>query len=374
MMIKKALICDWLNVYAGAERCVESFTNIWADFEIYSLIDFLNDTDRYGILKNKYAHTSFIQNLPFAKSRYRDYLPLFPYAIENFNLSEYDLILSSSHAVAKGVLTHSDQLHISYVHTPIRYAWDLYFEYLKNSGLNSGLKGFFAKYFLHKIRIWDLISTNRVDYFIANSRYIASRIKKIYGRASYVIYPPVDTDKFEAKENKDEFYLTVSRLVPYKKVDVIVEAFSQINRKLVLIGDGPDMDKIKSKAKKNIEILGYQSNETIKHMMQNAKAFIFAAKEDFGIAPVEAQACGTPVICYGNGGVRETVIDNVSGVYFYEQSVESLLGALDKFEHNVDKFDPSFIRRNSLRFSRKRFEEEIKTYIEHKFNEFKALK
>ncbi len=374
MMIKKALICDWLNVYAGAERCVESFTNIWADFEIYSLIDFLNDTDRYGILKNKYAHTSFIQNLPFAKSRYRDYLPLFPYAIENFNLSEYDLILSSSHAVAKGVLTHSDQLHISYVHTPIRYAWDLYFEYLKNSGLNSGLKGFFAKYFLHKIRIWDLISTNRVDYFIANSRYIASRIKKIYGRASDVIYPPVDTDKFEAKENKDEFYLTVSRLVPYKKVDVIVEAFSQINRKLVLIGDGPDMDKIKSKAKKNIEILGYQSNETIKHMMQNAKAFIFAAKEDFGIAPVEAQACGTPVICYGNGGVRETVIDNVSGVYFYEQSVESLLGALDKFEHNVDKFDPSFIRRNSLRFSRKRFEEEIKTYIEHKFNEFKALK
>ncbi len=374
MMIKKALICDWLNVYAGAERCVESFTNIWADFEIYSLIDFLNDTDRYGILKNKYAHTSFIQNLPFAKSRYRDYLPLFPYAIENFNLSEYDLILSSSHAVAKGVLTHSDQLHISYVHTPIRYAWDLYFEYLKNSGLNSGLKGFFAKYFLHKIRIWDLISTNRVDYFIANSRYIASRIKKIYGRASDVIYPPVDTDKFEAKENKDEFYLTVSRLVPYKKVDVIVEAFSQINRKLVLIGDGPDMDKIKSKAKKNIEILGYQSNETIKHMMQNAKAFIFAAKEDFGIAPVEAQACGTPVICYGNGGVRETVIDNVSGVYFYEQSVESLLGALDRFEHNVDKFDPSFIRRNSLRFSRKRFEEEIKTYIEHKFNEFKALK
>ena len=374
MMIKKALICDWLNVYAGAERCVESFTNIWADFEIYSLIDFLNDTDRYGILKNKHAHTSFIQNLPFAKSRYRDYLPLFPYAIENFNLSEYDLILSSSHAVAKGVLTHSDQLHISYVHTPIRYAWDLYFEYLKNSGLNSGLKGFFAKYFLHKIRIWDLISTNRVDYFIANSRYIASRIKKIYGRASDVIYPPVDTDKFEAKENKDEFYLTVSRLVPYKKVDVIVEAFSQINRKLVLIGDGPDMDKIKSKAKKNIEILGYQSNETIKHMMQNAKAFIFAAKEDFGIAPVEAQACGPPVICYGNGGVRETVIDNVSGVYFYEQSVESLLGALDKFEHNVDKFDPSFIRRNSLRFSRKRFEEEIKTYIEHKFNEFKALK
>ena len=374
MMIKKALICDWLNVYAGAERCVESFTNIWADFEIYSLIDFLNDTDRYGILKNKYAHTSFIQNLPFAKSRYRDYLPLFPYAIENFNLSVYDLILSSSHAVAMWVLTHSDQLHISYVHTPIRYAWDLYFEYLKNSGLNSGLKGFFAKYFLHKIRIWDLISTNRVDYFIANSRYIASRIKKIYGRASDVIYPPVDTDKFEAKENKDEFYLTVSRLVPYKKVDVIVEAFSQINRKLVLIGDGPDMDKIKSKAKKNIEILGYQSNETIKHMMQNAKAFIFAAKEDFGIAPVEAQACGTPVICYGNGGVRETVIDNVSGVYFYEQSVESLLGALDKFEHNVDKFDSSFIRRNSLRFSRKRFEEEIKTYIEHKFNEFKALK
>jgi len=227
-MIKKALICDWLNVYAGAERCVESFTNIWADFEIYSLIDFLNDTDRYGILKNKHAHTSFIQNLPLAKSRYRDYLPLFPYAIENFNLSEYDLILSSSHAVAKGVLTHSDQLHISYVHTPIRYAWDLYFEYLKNSGLNSGLKGFFAKYFLHKIRIWDLISTNRVDYFIANSRYIASRIKKIYGRASDVIYPPVDTDKFEAKENKDEFYYL---FIYEKAIRQIISDYKLRNRK-----------------------------------------------------------------------------------------------------------------------------------------------
>ena len=330
--MKKALIHDWFSTYAGAEKCVESFTNVWGDFEIYGLIDFLSDADRDKILKGKRAHTSFIGKLPFAKSKYRNYLPLFPLAIEQFDLSGYDVVLSSSHAVAKGVLTHSNQLHIAYIHTPIRYAWDLYHQYLRESGLDRGLKGMLAKYFLHKIRIWDAASANRVDHYVANSRYIACRIEKIYGKPSDVIYPPVDVDKFTLREAKEEFYLTASRMVPYKKVGLIVEAFSQTDKKLVVVGDGPDMAKIKSKAGKNVELLGFADDETMRDLMGRAKAFVFAAEEDFGITPVEAQACGTPVICFGRGGARETVIDGESGLYFMEQNVKELLDAVAKFD------------------------------------------
>ena len=369
--MKKALIHDWFSTYAGAEKCVESFTNIWNDFEIYSLIDFLSGIDRDKILKGKRAHTSFIQKLPFAKDKYRNYLPLFPLAIEQFDLSGYDVVLSSSHAVAKGVLTHSNQLHIAYVHTPIRYAWDLYHQYLRESGLDRGLKGVLAKYFLHKIRIWDASTANRVDHYVANSRYIARRIKKTYGKPSDVIYPPVDVDKFTLREAKEEFYLTASRMVPYKKIDLIVEAFSQTDKKLLVIGDGPDMAKIKSKAGKNVELLGFADDETMADLMGRAKAFVFAAEEDFGITPVEAQACGTPVICFGRGGARETVIDGESGLYFMEQNTKELLAAVAKFEQNYDKFEPTKIRENSLKFSRARFESEIKSYVEKKYEEFK---
>jgi glycosyltransferase involved in cell wall biosynthesis len=358
-------------VYAGAEKCVESFTNIWDDFEVYSLIDFLSENDRKIILKSKKANTSFVQNLPKAKDKYRNYLPLFPLAIEQFDLSEYDVIISSSHAVAKGVLTHSNQLHISYVHTPIRYAWDLYHQYLRESGLDKGLKGKLAKYFLHKIRLWDMSTINRVDHYIANSHYIARRIKKIYGKESTVIYPPVDVNKFELCEKKEDFYMTASRMVPYKKIDMIVEAFSKTDKKLIVIGTGPDMEKIKAKAGKNIELMGYQSDEVMIDMMQRAKAFIFAAEEDFGITPVEAQACGTPVICLGRGGTKETVIDMVTGVHFMEQSIDALLEAVDKFEKNIDRFVPSNIRQNALRFSKERFEKEIKEFVEEKYEIFK---
>ena len=369
--MKKALIHDWFSTYAGAEKCVESFTNIWDDFEIYSLIDFLSDADRDKILKGKRAHTSFIQKLPFAKDKYRNYLPLFPLAIEQFDLSGYDVVLSSSHAVAKGVLTHSNQLHIAYVHTPIRYAWDLYHQYLRESGLDRGLKGVLAKYFLHKIRLWDASTANRVDHYLANSRYIARRIKKTYSKPSDVIYPPVDVDKFTLREAKEEFYLTASRMVPYKKIDLIVEAFSQTDKKLLVIGDGPDMAKIKSKAGKNVELLGFADDETMADLMGRAKAFVFAAEEDFGITPVEAQACGTPVICFGRGGARETVRDGESGLYFMEQNTKELLAAVAKFEQNYDKFEPTKIRENSLKFSRARFEAEIKSYVEKKYEEFK---
>ncbi len=370
MAIKKALVHDWFSVYAGAEKCVESFTNIWDDFDVYSLIDFLSERDREIILKGKHARTSFIQRLPFAKKKYRGYLAFFPLAIEQFDLREYDLIISSSHAVAKGVITHADQLHISYIHTPVRYAWDLYHQYLRESGLDRGLKGKLASLILHYIRLWDLSTVNRVDRFVANSHYIARRIRRVYGVQADVIYPPVDVDKFLLRENKEDFYLTASRMVPYKKIDLIVETFSRLGKKLVVVGTGPDEKKIKSLAANNVELLGYQSDEVLRDLMQRARAFVFAAEEDFGIVPVEAQACGTPVICLGRGGTRETVKDGVTGIHFENQSEEDLARAIERFERMEETFDPKNIRNHALQFSRQRFEEEFKNYVDRAYQEF----
>ena len=369
--MKTAIVHEWLVNYAGSERCVESFTNIWQDAPVFTLVDFLNEDERRIILKGKKAETSFIQKLPFARTQHRKYLPLFPLAIEQFNLNGYDLVLSSSHAVAKGVLTNSYQLHICYCYTPMRYAWDLYHIYLKEAGLLSGISGLTAKMILHKLRTWDIISSNRVDHFIAISNHISKRIKKTYNRDSVVIYPPVDVHLFECRSNKEDFYLTASRMVSYKRIDIIVDAFSTMpDKKLVVIGDGPEMKKIKSKAGKNIEILGYQAFASLKSYMQRAKAFIFAAEEDFGIIVVEAMACGTPVIAFNKGGASETVSDNNSGVLFNHQSPESVKEAVLKFESIHDKFDPSFIRAHSMQFGRNIFEEKIKKFIDEKSDEF----
>ncbi|WP_298086495.1 glycosyltransferase family 4 protein [uncultured Campylobacter sp.] len=368
--MKKALVCDWLETYAGAERCVQSFTDIWDDFEVFSLVDYLKFDDRQKILKGKFARTGFIQNLPFAKSKFRSYLPLFSLAIEQFDLSEFDVVLSSSHAVAKGALTHSNQLHISYVHTPMRYAWDMYFDYLRQNGLECGLKAALARYFLYKIRLWDIAAANRADIYVANSNFIARRIRKIYGKDAAVIYPPVDTANFKLNENKEDFYVTVSRMVPYKKIDLIVRAFNESGKKLVVVGDGEQMNEIRNIAKSNIEILGFRGARETAELMSRAKAFVFAAVEDFGIAPVEAQACGTPVICLGKGGAKESVIDGVTGVYFSEQSEASLNEAVVKFEKNSDKFDPQAIRQNALKFSKERFEYEIKGLVEKSYERF----
>jgi len=380
--LKKALVHDWLRVYGGAERCVESFTNIWDDFDVFSLIDFLSEDDRESILKGKNATTSFIQKLPFAKEKYRNYMPLFPLAVEQFDMREYDLVLSSSHAVAKGVLTTHEQLHICYLYSPMRYAWDLYFGHLEDAGLAGSLKSMAARYFLHKIRLWDFVSANRPDYYVAISKYIAKRAKKTYGKDADVIYPPVDTELFEIYEKTENYYVTSSRLVPYKKVDLIVEALSKTGHKLVVIGAGPEMTKIKAKAGKNVELLGYQSQEEMIKIIQNAKAYIFAADEDFGIAPIEAQAAGIPVIAFGKGAALETIIGGFgesgrvsqedTGIFFEKQSVESILCAIELFERNIDIFDKQSIRQNALRFGRERFEREIKEYVEKKYEEFRA--
>lgn len=367
--MKVAIVHDWLVTYAGAEKVLEEIINIYPDAEIFSLVDFIESGKR-KFLNNKRVNTSFIQKLPFAKKKYRSYLPLMPLAIEQLDVSGFDLVISSSHAVAKGIITGPDQVHISYVHSPIRYAWDLQHQYLREAAMNKGLKGIITRFILHKVRNWDYRTANGVDYYLSNSDFIGRRIWKVYRRKSHTIYPPVDVASFSFQEKKEDFYLTASRMVPYKKIDIIVEAFSKMpERKLVVIGDGPDFHKIKLKASENIKIMGYQPFEVLKNHMQRAKAFVFAAEEDFGITPVEAQACGTPVIAYGKGGSVETVRgigdkSNPTGLFFYQQSAEAVIDAVNKFETSCTEITALNCREHAIKFSPDRFKEEFKTFID----------
>ncbi|HGN9313893.1 TPA: glycosyltransferase family 4 protein [Klebsiella pneumoniae] len=372
------IVADWLVTYAGAERVIKEFLDIFPESELYSIVDFLQPEAR-NELHGKHAVTSFIQNLPKSKNNYQKYLPLMPLAIEQLDVSSHDIILSSSHAVAKGILTGPDQLHISYVHSPIRYAWDLQHQYLREAGFNKGIKASIVKYLLHKIRLWDYRTANGVDHFIANSQFISRRIKKVYNRESTVIYPPVDVERFTLNDKKEDYYFTATRMVPYKRIDLIVEAFSKMpEKKLIVIGDGSEIGKVKSKASKNVEILGYQPNHIMLEHMQNAKAFVFAAEEDFGITPVEAQACGTPVIAFGKGGSLETIrplgVDNPTGLFFSEQTIESIISQVNAFERNVEIFEPENCRLNSLRFSSLRFKNEMDNFINDKWLKFQESK
>lgn len=366
--MKVAIVHDWLVVNGGAEKVLKELIELYPKATVYTLADFLPKEDR-GWLGNTPIITSFIQRLPFAQKWYRNYFPLFPIAIEQFDLSGYDLVISSSYSAAKGVITGPEQLHVSYCHSPARYAWDMQEQYLRESGMSNGIKSIIARYFLHKFRIWDVRTANGVDKFVANSAFIKKRINKCYRRKADVIYPPVDIEKFTLEKDKDDFYLAASRLVPYKRLDLIAEAFVKMPlKKLKIIGDGPQMNKIKEivGSAENIELLGYQSDEVMLHNMQKAKAFVFAAEEDFGIIPVEAQACGTPVIAFGRGGCLETVKNNVSGIHFYEQTAGCIIAAVNEFESQIDQFLAEEVRLNAEKFSCSAFKMNVKSLIEEK--------
>lgn len=363
-----ALIHDWSVGYAGSERVVEQMLEVLPEADLYMLLDAIPENQR-GFLKSRKIHTSFMQNLPFAKTKHRLYLPIMPFAIEQFDLSKYDLVISSSHAVAKGVITGPNQLHLCMCYSPIRYAWDLQHQYLEESNLTRGLKSTLVRLVLHYMRLWDVRTTNGVDTLISISKFIAKRVWKTYRRESVVIYPPVDVDGFTLNTNKEDFYLTASRMVPYKRMDLIVEAFSTMpDKRLVVIGEGPEFEKIKTKAGSNVQLMGYQPFTVLKDHMQRAKAFIFAAEEDFGITPVEAQACGTPVIAYGRGGSTETIVDGKTGILFAEQTVSSLKTAIQAFEQQV--FDPIACRKNAERFSVTRFRKEFSDLVEREWSVF----
>lgn len=370
-----AVVHDWLTVYAGAEKVLEQIIELWPEADLFSAVDFLRD-DQRGFIKGKRANTTFVQGLPWAKTKYRAYLPLMPMAIEQLDLSAYDLVISSSYAVAKGVITGPDQLHVSYVHSPIRYAWDLQHQYLREAGLTRGLKGAMAKAMLHYMRLWDQRTANGVDVYLANSHFIARRIHKAYRRDAQVIYPPVDVDRFTLCEDKEDFYLTASRMVPYKRIPLIVEAFASMpGKRLLVVGEGPEYDRVKALSTPNVQVLGYQETPALIDLMRRAKAFVFAAEEDFGITPVEAQACGTPVIAFGKGGSLETVRGHTgqsdrTGVFFAEQSVAAICEAVARFERESADISPQTCRLHALSFSALRFKTELRASVERAWQNF----
>lgn len=356
--MKIAIVHEWLTIYGGSERVTEVFHEIFPEAPIYCLVyDEQTMPERF---RNYDIRPTFVQKLPFAKKKYKAYLPIMPRAYEELDLTEYDLVISSSTACAKGVITRSDAVHICYCHTPTRYLWEFYYEYVKNMGI---LKRIIISMFVHKLRIWDRLAADRVDKFIANSNYISGRINKYYRRDSTVIYPPVNTHLYNISEEDGDYYLIVSRLVKYKRIDLAVEAFNRIGYKLIIIGDGPEKKKLESIAKDNISFLGRLSDEEIKKYYSKCKAFIFPGEEDFGITPVEAQASGRPVIAYYKGGALDTVLEGKTGIFFKQQNINSLIDAVRYFERYGVEYTKYQIKEYSEKFSVKRFKEEINNFL-----------
>jgi glycosyltransferase involved in cell wall biosynthesis len=372
-----ALIYDKLDVYAGGERVLEQMIALYPGSDVCVSVDIMKAADR-GFLRGKVPITTFAQKLPFVRHYHRHFLLLLMFAMEQLDLSDYPLVLSGSASIAKGVITGPDQLHISYVHSPMRYAWDMQHQYLGEARLDRGFLSFLARYMLHRARGWDLRTCNGVDHFIANSQFIARRIWKVYRREATVIYPPVDVDNFALRTNKEPFYLTASRMVPYKKIAAIVEAFRALpDRKLVVVGDGPEMKRIKSLAGPNVEILGYQPSSVLRDLMQRTRCFIFAAEEDFGITPVEAQACGTAVLAFGRGGALETIrgLDHPkpTGAFFDRQDAATIAESVLDFERNEDRISPLDCWQNAQRFSTQIFRETYGGFVERCWDVFQSL-
>jgi len=359
--MKVALVQDWFVVNGGAEKVVKEILTLYPQANVFSLVDFLDEEDRKEILNGKFATTSYIQHFPFSEKHYRNYLPFFPNAIESLNLKGYDLIISSSYAVAKGIRKTRQQVHVCYCHSPVRYAWDLRDQYL--SGLSWGLRQL-SKPVLNYIRNWDRKTSGRVDYFIANSQNVAERIRRIYNRDSEIIYPPVDTIGFAPEAEKSDYYFTTMRVVPYKKLDLIVEAFNEMpDKQLIVAGNGPGLDRIIAAAGKNVLFKGFVPKPELVRLMQKAKALVLAAEEDFGITSLEAQSCLTPVIAYRKGGYLETVIENKTGIFFDDQTKESLINAVNRFETSgLDSGKSDFLN-NVDKFSTEKFRETFKDFI-----------
>ncbi|MFB2892452.1 glycosyltransferase [Aerosakkonemataceae cyanobacterium BLCC-F50] len=365
-----ALVHEWLTPKAtgGSELVVKEILK-YIDADLYALIDF-ESTNPESYLFGRSIGKTFLQNFPLARNGVQKYLPFLPLAIEQLDLRNYDIILSSSHTVAKGVITTPQQLHICYCHATMRFAWDLTFDYLAQSFMGQGIQGMMTRYLLHRLRQWDVLAANRVDYFIANSEHTANRIWRYYRRKAEVIYPPVNIDRFPYQTKKEDYYLIVSRLVSYKKVSLIIQAFNQLGLPLIVIGTGPQLPKMRQLAQPNVQVLGFQPDDVVEKYMANAKAFVYAAYEDFGIAPVEAQACGTPAIAFGAGGTSETVRDirqhpdSGTGILFAEQSVTAIIDAVKTFIAYEGKFNPEVARDQAAKFSPDIFKQRYLEYVD----------
>lgn len=365
--MKVALIHDHLAQDGGAEKVLRVLTDMFPDAPIYTLLYEKKHVDLY--FKDKHIETSIIQKLPGGVKHYQWYMPFMPMAVEFFDLRKYDLVISDASAFAKGVVTSPHTLHICYCHTPTRYIWDYAHQYINELKYNKFFKKIISLV-LNYIRIWDKVAADRVDFFIANSKTVQKRIDKYYRRKSQVIYPPIELDKFSVSEKPGDYYLIGGRLAPYKRVDIVIEAFKKSGKKLKVFGDGVDLIRLKNIAAEspNIEFLGRVDEETKAELYKNCLAFINPQEEDFGITVVEAMASGRPVIAYKKGGATETVIEYETGVFFDEQTSDFLNNAIDKFERIV--FDPTVIRKHAEQFNVERFKAEMLRFIEEKQKEY----
>ena len=362
---KIAVVHEWLSTNAGSESVTKHIVKLVDKADIFATVEFMSNADRKSIAGDRKIHTSFIQWLPFARRHFRYYLPIFPIAVRSHNLKKYDVIISSSHAFAHGIRKRKSQIQICYCHTPMRYIWDMKDIYLESHGINSGVIGWASKLLTDILRLWDARVSKNVDFYIANSTFTAQRIRRFYGRKAEVIFPPVNVNKYQVEEDKEDFYITVSRLVCYKKVDLVVDAFTKMpDKKLIVIGDGNEKDKIQSSAGENITFLSHLEFEKFHYYMRKAKAFVFAGKEDFGITLVEAQACGTPLIAFHKGGAAEIVKHGKTGVLFKKQNIEAITNAVEVFEKDFNgSFSAKEIRENANRFSTDSFNEHFSNYV-----------
>jgi glycosyltransferase involved in cell wall biosynthesis len=372
--LRVAIVHDWLYTLGGAERVLCAILRCFPEATVYALFDLLTESER-ATIGHTATKTSFLQRMPGIARWHRLYLPLMPLAVEQFDLSQYDLIISSSYAVAKGVLTGPDQLHLAYVHSPMRYAWDLQHQYLREAGLEKGIRSWMTRILLHRIRIWDSRTANGVDGWIANSHFVARRIQKIYGRKAVVIPPPVEVPPAPPSPQTGDYFLTVSRLVPYKNIRAIVDAFAALpEERLIVVGEGPEEPKLRRAAGGNVEIRGFVADQELRRLMREARAFVFAAEEDFGIAPIEAQSEGTPVIALGRGGACETIVTDgaaPTGLFFRHPEPAEIVDAVQDFLRNAARYPAAQCWRNAMRFSEERFMSEFVRYVRAEMEAFR---
>ncbi|MDP8255680.1 MAG: glycosyltransferase [Candidatus Alcyoniella australis] len=382
--VKIALVHDWLTGMRGGEKVLECLCELWPDADLLTLLHVKGKVS--PTIERHKIKTSFIQRMPRAARYYRNFLPLFPVAIEQFDMRGYDLVISTSHCVAKGIITQPSTLHVSYIHTPMRYVWEMYDVYFGPERVR-GLRRLVIPPISNYLRMWDVASAHRVDDFIANSKHVARRIQKHYDRPSVVINPPVDTEMFDIGGERGDYFLMVSALTPYKRIDLAIEAFNELGWPLKIVGIGEDLEKLRRIAKPNVEMLGWQEDEQIRELYAGCRAFIFPGEEDFGITPLEAQASGRPVIAFGRGGALETILgrhvpapgrpdplegetDAITGLFFAEQSSEHLVRALRYFEAHEGRFDPQAIRKHATSFNRERFKDEMAQHVEQVWTAF----
>ena len=364
--MKIALVHDYLVQYGGAERVLEAFCEIFPNAPIFTMV--YDEKLTNGAFRGKKIHTSFLQKIPFISSHHRAYPLLMPTAIESFDLSSFDVVLSDSNSYAKGILTGTDTLHITYCHTPMRYAWDDCHRHMREFEY-SKLTRKFLPFAVSYLRLWDRVSADRPDKYIANSQFVSGRIKKYYHKDTEVIYPPVNLNQFHIAPKTEDYYLVVGRALPYKRFDIVIKAFNELGLPLKVIGKGPEMENLKRLAKSNIDFLGYLSDEETSKYYAACRALIFPSEEDFGITPLEAMASGRPVIAYRGGGALETVIENKTGMFFQEQTPAAIITAVRNF--HSENFDPQAIRAHTEKFDREIFKAKIKAMVENEYANFK---